>query len=75
MHVGELRLIDRAGEIFSQPAYRTPEPPHGGVNVGRAGSFENKNQDKAPVLVPDAVLDHVPLLYAILIWNHLVDAD
>ncbi len=75
MHVGELRLIDREGGIFSQPADKISEPPPGGINVGRAGSFETKNQDKAPVLVPDAVLDHVPLLYAILIWNHLVDAD
>jgi hypothetical protein len=75
MHVGELRLIDREGKISYQPADKIPEPPPGGVKVGRTGAFENKNQDKAPILVPDAVLDHVPLLYAILIWNHLVDAD
>jgi hypothetical protein len=75
VHVGELRIIGRKGEIFSQPTDKIPEPPSGGVNVGRAGAFENKNQDKAFILVPDAVLDHVPLLYAILIWNHLVDVD
>jgi hypothetical protein len=75
VHVGELRFIDREGGIFSQPADKISDPPPGGVKVGRTGSFETKNQDKAPVLVPDAVLDHVPLLYAILIWNHLVGAD
>lgn len=75
MHVGELRLIDLKGKIAIQPTENISGPSSGGVNVGRAGSFENKNQDKAPFLVPDAVLDHVPLLYAILIWNHLVDAD
>jgi hypothetical protein len=75
VHVGELRLIDRKGGIFSQPDDRIPEPPPGGVNVGRDSAFENKNQGKAPTFVPDAVLDHVPLLYAILIWNHLVGAD
>lgn len=75
MHVGELRLIDRKGKIAIQPTEKISRPPSGGVNVGGAGSFENKNPHKASVFVPDAVSDHVPLLYAILIWNHLVDAD
>jgi hypothetical protein len=74
VHVGEPRFIDHEGKICFQPVENISGPPPCGVNSERSGSLENKNPPKAPVFVPDAVLDHVPLLYAVLIWNNLVGA-
>ena len=75
VHAGEPRFIDREGKIHLQPA----------ESVLAASSFredgeeglppERNHRTQAPVFVPDAVLDHVPLLYAVLIWNQLVDLN
>lgn len=75
VHVGEPRFIDREGKIRFRPDENVSGPPPCGINCEEAASLENNNSPKAPVLVPNSVLDHVPLLYAVLIWNHLVDVD
>jgi hypothetical protein len=74
VHVGEPRSIDREGKIRFQAAENISRPPPSWNGCEGTTSLENKNPPQAPVFVPDAVLDHVPLLYAILIWNNLVDA-
>ena len=75
VHVGEPGWIDPEGKI----RFSTTENPNGqplcGNTFEKTGSLENKNLPTSPVFVPNAVLDHVPLLYAIRIWNHLIDGD
>lgn len=75
VHVGEPTFIDREGKIRFRPDKNVSEPAPCGINCEEAASLENNNSPKAPVLVPNSVLDHVPLLYAVLIWNHLVDVE
>ncbi|MCK7471234.1 MAG: hypothetical protein MZU95_10975 [Desulfomicrobium escambiense] len=39
---------------------------------GEKAAVEN-GPPKTPVFMPDAVIDHVPVLYAVMIWNRLAD--
>ncbi len=71
-HVGEIRFIDEHGMVHDRipeakkekPAiqreprdnYKTDEPFQGGLQG----------------LVPDLARDHVPLIYTVHLWNHLV---
>jgi len=72
-HVGEPRFIDYEGSIRDRPTRSAPAFSPCGGECGEKISLEKNNLPKTPVFVPDAVIDHVPLLYAILIWNNLVD--
>jgi hypothetical protein len=71
--VGEPRFIDYEGSIRDRPTRSAPAFSPCGGECGEKISLEKNNLPKTPVFVPDAVIDHVPLLYAILIWNNLVD--
>ena len=73
VHVGEPRFIDHEGSIRDRPAESALAVSPCGGECGEKFSLEKNNLPKTPVFVPDAVIDHVPLLYAVLIWNNLVD--
>lgn len=69
-HVGEPRYIDRDGNVRAGPVTPAAVPLSRGCE-GRL--FTQRGTDpRSPFLVPDAVIDHVPTLYAILMWNHVV---
>jgi hypothetical protein len=73
VHVGEPRFIDFKGSIGEKPAAGTLALSACGGECGERASLERDDPPKTPIFVPNAVIDHVPLLYAVLIWNHLVD--
>ena len=71
-HVGEIRFIDERGVVHD--------------HIPQAG-YENSNAEHEPRdnyetdkpfrgglqgLVPDAFRDHVPLIYTVHLWNHLI---
>jgi pimeloyl-ACP methyl ester carboxylesterase len=66
-HVGEPQFIDREGNI-------RPRPDEGAGDEETA-SAENKDVSNGSDWVPGPVLDHVPLRYAIRIWNHLMSME
>lgn len=71
-HVGELKFIDSNGiirntMIENEPSFNEPrDESYGQGNSGpKRNSFEG--------FVPAAFRDHVPLLYAILLWNNIIE--
>jgi predicted lipase len=72
-HVGEPRFIDHEGRSRDRMTESTRDRYNCAGECGEKVSLEKNNLTKTPVFVPDAVIDHVPLLYAVLIWNNLVD--
>ena len=72
-HVGEPRFIDYEGRIRGRMTESTHDRYNCAGECGEKISLEKNNLPKTPVFVPDAVIDHVPLLYAVLIWNNLVE--
>jgi hypothetical protein len=71
-HVGELKYIDRkdsirvglaAMEEADDPCRDGLEPP---------GGLKETQKSDLSQLIPDSIRDHVPLLYAIFLWNSLV---
>lgn len=72
-HVGEPRFIDPKGSIHTKPAEGNLALSACGGECGERVPFQRDNPMKTPVIVPNAIIDHVPLLYAVLIWNYLVD--
>ena len=72
-HVGELKIIDRRGGIHEGlTAKETGNAPCRDPSDTSGGLKENKASDLSQ-LIPDSIRDHVPLLYAILLWNQLVE--
>ncbi len=72
-HIGELKIIDRQGSVANgltaKEADNAPCPDPSDTSTGL-------NEDKASdlsQLIPDSIRDHVPLLYAIFLWNNLVE--
>jgi len=74
VHVGELKFIDSNGIIRNtmiekEPAVNEPrDETYGQGNSGqpKRSSFEG--------FIPAAFRDHVPLLYAILLWNNIIES-
>ncbi len=72
-HVGELRFLDDSGVVHRQllnakKAVRDiPNEPRDNYETDE--NFRGGLQG----LVPDAIRDHNPLLYTVLLWNHLID--
>jgi hypothetical protein len=60
VHVGELKFIDADGSVRGDPAANTGENPCLSASSTGAG------------LVPAAFREHVPLLYAVHLWNNMV---
>jgi triacylglycerol lipase len=72
VHVGEVKHIDAAGSIQSM----VNDAGHlSGMQSGREGGFRaDSGKAIGPQLsLMSAVIDHVPTLYAIYIWNQLID--
>ena len=72
VHVGELKLIDREGRILDRPGADGPVMAASEGERGEKAAVEN-GPLKTPAFMPDAVIDHVPVLYAVMIWNRLID--
>lgn len=71
-HVGELKMIDRQESIHDGPAaIEVTNAPCRNNSNASGGLKENKKSDLSQ-LIPDSIKDHVPLLYAIFLWNNLV---
>jgi hypothetical protein len=73
VHVGEPKFIDPEGRILDRPVATGPVLTASQGERGEKVAAGNGGPPKAPDFVPDAVIDHVPVLYAIMIWNRLVD--
>lgn len=71
-HVGEPKFIDHEGVIRNRPAATTMSLSPFVGEFGENMAPGNSHPPRTPLFLPDAVIDHVPLLYAILIWNSLV---
>jgi hypothetical protein len=73
VHVGELKFIDSDGIIQDHMIER--ERP---ANEPRDGTYdqentESQNRHSFAGFVPAAFRDHVPLLYAVYLWNNIVE--
>jgi triacylglycerol lipase len=72
-HVGELKFIDSGGTIWNHmiereyPVKKRPDEKYGQKNTNP----QKKNSFAG--FVPAAFRDHVPLLYAIYLWNTIID--
>ena len=71
-HVGEIQFIDGQGKLHpymgdgGNPEDSLPHDGHRRMDL----NAERERTDGSPV--PNAIRDHVPLLYAVLLWNNLV---
>jgi triacylglycerol lipase len=71
-HVGELKYIDRKVSIrHGLAAMEEADAPCRDDSEPSGGLKETQKSDLSR-LIPDSIRDHVPLLYAIFLWNSLV---
>jgi triacylglycerol lipase len=74
-HVGELKIIDRKGSIHDGFTAKEEDIAFcSDPSDTSSGLKENKSADLSQ-LIPDWIIDHVPLLYAIILWNNLVESQ
>jgi len=72
VHVGQLKFIDRDGIILDHMIHKQyspvqrPDEKYGQENT----KLQKKNSFKG--FIPAAFRDHVPVLYAVHIWNNIV---
>ncbi len=72
-HVGELKFIDGDGTFWDHmiekesPAKKRPDESYGQDNTN------SRKKNTFAGFVPAAFRDHVPLLYTIHIWNHMIE--
>ena len=75
IHVGELKFIDSEGYVGDHliekeyPIEKQPDERYGQKNTSR----QKKNSFAG--FVPSAFRDHVPLLYAIHLWNNIIENE
>ena len=73
VHVGELELLDENGTLVNSPAqWQERSFPAPGEDLGDDAPGLSAKKDFEG-FVPRAIRDHVPLLYAIHLWNNLVE--
>jgi hypothetical protein len=71
-HVGALKFIDHQGRIDDGlDVNEAADPPCRDASEVCDDLKETKPSGSAK-LIPDAIRDHVPLLYAIFLWNRFV---
>lgn len=75
VHVGELKFIDSDGiirdtMIENEPAANRPRDE----TYGR-GNTHQPHKNSFAGFVPSAAIDHVPLLYAIHLWNNIIEGQ
>ena len=74
-HVGELKFIDSDGIIRDhmiereRSAYQRPDERYGQKNT------DPEKTNSSAGFVPAAFRDHVPLLYAVHIWNNIIENE
>ncbi len=72
-HVGEIRFIDGHGSVHD----RIPEAEKENIEVQHEPRDNYVSDDQFrggwQGLVPDAFRDHVPLIYAVHLWNNLIE--
>jgi hypothetical protein len=73
-HVGEIRFIDDHGIVHD----RVPqaEKKNRQIKHEPSDNYESGQQFRGGLqgLVPDAFRDHVPLIYTVHLWNHLINS-
>ena len=72
-HVGEPKFIDHEGRIRGHVIKGSRGLGDSAAECGEPTPLEAGHPARTPRLVPNAVIDPVPLLYAVMIWNNLVD--
>lgn len=73
VHVGELKFIDRNGIIRDTMVENEP-PVHQPLNDTYGGESTDKLKNNSFAgFVPAPFRDHVPLLYAIHLWNNIIE--
>jgi triacylglycerol lipase len=74
VHIGELKFIDDNGIIHDKIVYmehpdnRPRDEMYGQISSGQPGNNSSKG------FVPAPFRDHVPLLYAIHLWNNVIES-
>jgi triacylglycerol lipase len=71
-HVGEIRFIDDHGRVHDRMALAKQENSQ--IEHEPRDNYESGDQFRGGLqgLVPDAFRDHVPLIYTVHLWNHLI---
>jgi len=74
-HVGEIQFIDGHGKIHPQMegSGKAEHFSQDDLNGHKDLAGSNENSVSGPI--PDAIRDHVPLFYAVLLWNNLVAGE
>ena len=72
-HVGELRFIDKFGEVHKRMPKAKKEVRE--ISNEPQDNYETNENFRGGLqgLVPDVFRDHNPLLYTVHLWNHLID--
>jgi len=72
-HVGEIRFFDDLGRIYDRPAEAKKD--NIAIENEPRDNYESNEQFRGGLqgFVPDAFRDHVPLIYTVHLWNHLLD--
>ena len=74
VHVGELKFIDRNGIIRNEEdemAQSVDEPPY---DTPDWQNDSQPNKNSVAGFIPAAFRDHVPFLYAIHLWNTIIES-
>jgi len=72
-HVGEIRFIDEHGMVHERIPKATNEKPEIQREPRDKYKTDESFQGGLQGLVPDLARDHVPLIYTIHLWNHLIE--
>lgn len=72
-HVGRLLYFDRAGELHDRPSrwHRAKDVVEAHIERARAALARWREADWSTIAY-DGLIDHAPVLYAVLAWNHFV---
>ena len=72
-HVGEIRFIDEHGMVHERKPNAAKVKPE--IQREPRDNYKTDESFKGGLqgLVPDLARDHVPLIYAVHLWNHLVE--
>jgi len=73
VHVGKLKFIDSEGGLRDHRTERERSVDQPGDAPYGQGNANQQNRKSFGGFVPAAIRDHVPLLYAIHLWNNIVE--
>ena len=73
-HVGVLKFIDSNREIHDRSCQQEKSDVSSRLDAPNASESANESQKyNSGVFIPSSIRDHVPLLYAVFLWNELVE--